>query len=1224
MLSIADAFDYLQSRGLPKHVAAGVVGNLQVESGSGGSLNPDAFNPNDNGKSSFGIAQWRDDRQTALRSFAAAQGKPANDGYLQLDFLLHELQTSEKSAGDAILATSSHDEAASAFDATFERSDGKARNQRIAYAAALMGLSPNFSTNAGPDMVANYGDTSSANVPTPSYISSLDEMNARKAADEAASGRSFAERLGDLGKAAGDAWSDETATSWAMTNLGRNSGAFLEDKSFTLDNKQTFDRLTAGLPSDYHEYFSQAVSMEHAMAIREQALADFQSESRLAGYGWGGAALRLGAAVLDPVAIGATVLTEGAAAPVIYGAKIGRVGRILRAGAAGAAINSGLDTFITASDPTREVTASGVLAAAAIGFGFGALSGSLRHGPSVVDQELAIAMRPLAASEGSQAFRGESTAGAKFVGQMSPQAQLSTAFADAPEPALAGLRIDNVGRAMAAAGDSGLARDVAEGLGENAVGNRGNALSRISVEEKVESTHRSWDAAWKSVLTPNLRKWMKANGKSWWDADAVDEFMENVGRATRRGNLDLELDPHVRAAASKAQSTFAKLLDWGKQMGVKGFDTIKADDTYVTRLWNLKAIDSIGESNATRLIAGAIMDGTRMTARQAKGEVEDILEEEALALAKGLINSVRRQRFGAFEIAQGFSGADTKLLREMLEDGQNLDPKMVDNIVSKFEAKPLDADGKISPARRRINLNEQFEMRLGEGGKVGIADLLDNNIDRLMGSYMRQLFGAGYMEEFLGRYAYVGSDGIKVAPSWAQLRDTVRASLKGDPTGYLDRLDFLHKVAVGRAVDNPSVTKEYLRLLRNFSFTRLMGQSGIAQLPEMGMILAHGGLKATMAQVPMLRRIFKRAADGQLEDGLAREIEAAWGAGTDYLRAIPGVGSDDYGVYNMTTASAKWFRSADFITQRLGQVTTNLSGLRFIDAALKRMNYRVIVQRFADDAKAGKTLSLKRLHSLGLTDEMAGRIQEQLRTHVKRVGASRDVPGGGRVSSINLDAWTDKDAASAFRFAVDRFARRTVQENSRGAMPMFMSSGYVKTIAQFRTFMLGAYTKLLLAGMQQRDAMTFMSFAFTTTLGGLAYVAQTSINTIGVPDRDKLLKERLTTAEIAKAGFQRAGFSSLLPMVTDTALGMAGLDPQFQNGRTTGLSTGAVIGNPTIDLIDTSSRALKNTVRAATDPDYHFSQRNLADWASLAPLKSVMGFRNALAILGADLPEDNK
>lgn len=128
------AVSYLEKKGWTRNQAAGIVGNLQEESGV--NLNTKAVG--DRGASE-GIAQWRGSRQQDFQNFA---NKPIKQASLteQLDFVNYELtQGKETAAGARIRATTTAAEAAAVTDQYYERSNGLARNKRIAKANTLAG-----------------------------------------------------------------------------------------------------------------------------------------------------------------------------------------------------------------------------------------------------------------------------------------------------------------------------------------------------------------------------------------------------------------------------------------------------------------------------------------------------------------------------------------------------------------------------------------------------------------------------------------------------------------------------------------------------------------------------------------------------------------------------------------------------------------------------------------------------------------------------------------------------------------------------------------------------------------------------------------------------------------------------------------------------------------------------------------------------------------------------
>ena len=131
------AVSFFQSKGWTKEQSAGIVANLQAESGV--NLNPKAFNPAGGGKGAAGLAQWRGQRQTNFETFA---GKPLSQATLQeqLAFVDHELKTTEKAAGTKLKATKSAADAAAVVNAYYERSGGSAESKRIGYANNLVGV----------------------------------------------------------------------------------------------------------------------------------------------------------------------------------------------------------------------------------------------------------------------------------------------------------------------------------------------------------------------------------------------------------------------------------------------------------------------------------------------------------------------------------------------------------------------------------------------------------------------------------------------------------------------------------------------------------------------------------------------------------------------------------------------------------------------------------------------------------------------------------------------------------------------------------------------------------------------------------------------------------------------------------------------------------------------------------------------------------------------------
>lgn len=145
--------DYLvKKHGFTPIAAAAVAGHGMQES----AFNLDAVG--DSG-TAYGAFQWRGDRLVNLKRFAAGRGGDWKNLDTQLDFAVHELGTSERTAGQALSSATTLDDAVAAF-MHFERPQGwtlenprggHGYSNRLAYAKGLLGRPGGENYTALPD-----------------------------------------------------------------------------------------------------------------------------------------------------------------------------------------------------------------------------------------------------------------------------------------------------------------------------------------------------------------------------------------------------------------------------------------------------------------------------------------------------------------------------------------------------------------------------------------------------------------------------------------------------------------------------------------------------------------------------------------------------------------------------------------------------------------------------------------------------------------------------------------------------------------------------------------------------------------------------------------------------------------------------------------------------------------------------------------------------------------
>jgi hypothetical protein len=121
--------DGLVERGLPEHVARGFAMNFNDESGFDPGINE--ITPLVEGsRGGYGLYQLTGPRRRQYEAMADRRGMDYSDPDLQLDFLVQELQTTEKRANSRIMETGSAGEAGAAIVNHFLRPSPEHRQSR--------------------------------------------------------------------------------------------------------------------------------------------------------------------------------------------------------------------------------------------------------------------------------------------------------------------------------------------------------------------------------------------------------------------------------------------------------------------------------------------------------------------------------------------------------------------------------------------------------------------------------------------------------------------------------------------------------------------------------------------------------------------------------------------------------------------------------------------------------------------------------------------------------------------------------------------------------------------------------------------------------------------------------------------------------------------------------------------------------------------------------------
>ncbi len=718
-----------------------------------------------------------------------------------------------------------------------------------------------------------------------------------------------------FGRGAWEAMKQEQIIGWAFSEAGRPA----PDVNFRV-TKDMLKQKAADVPTEYLGYLSDSHSGADFDWRLERLKKDIAVEQKLAAMGVTGVGLRLGAAILDPAGWLATM----AAAPIGGAVKVGRVGRILAGGVEGATANLALEGVMSQMKPTWEK--ENLIYAGAGGFLFGAAFGSA--GRNAANTEETNILGKNARELMSSVEMGRSAGAAQNSMARNPirtdiSEYLSKNFADAQDSsALNGWhRWDLTGKLKAS--ENPLVRTLGNLLPEETVGQKkGGATSRALTEDQT-IIQRRFDISWSRAYRSAWADYKERNGLGWAAGVNGQEtaFRQQVTEAIRNTDPLREFDPAIvkmKDEWKKISAAYVKLtqgdhlsLDGTQRAPMKGWEGLSESETYVPRLihWErFRALQSeLGSTGLTKLVSAAV-----------RGRNADIDKVKADKIAKGYIKRLEQVDAGQEQSASRiFSTLDMDEMRMNLEEA-GLDPDDIKFVMNGMEGRDADKAGQARGKSRQL-LNENFSMALPTANgqrEVRIAELFHDDVQHLFESYNRQMSGAIAMsrlrvenpnwrpgeDDIHPRYLI---DGVHSRSDWETVIKQVRAIASSEGATHtmrksvdddVARLQFLYDGITGTPSKfDQSNLASAVRMVRDYNFLRVMGQVGFAQIAEMGMITGSLGLKTAIQSMPSLRTFLRDAKSGALKDADAEALEWISTAGTDTLRGIGHIVTDDFG-----------------------------------------------------------------------------------------------------------------------------------------------------------------------------------------------------------------------------------------------------------------------------------------------------------------------------------------
>lgn len=447
---------------------------------------------------------------------------------------------------------------------------------------------------------------------------------------------------------------------------------------------------------------------------------------------------------------------------------------------------------------------------------------------------------------------------------------------------------------------------------------------------------------------------------------------------------------------------------------------------------------------------------------------------------------------------------------------------------------------------------------------------LNNSAEVVLGRYVRSVAPDVRIYDKYGALDFDKALTPRVRDEVAQLRKAVEA----DPSLSQEQIE-------KRLTDLGKHEERMLELLR-YGWDNLRGLGARSTMPAAGRTLTKAIKAATfstslplvaLAQIPDMGAII-------LKEGIARTFGSALttlykglqGVKTISLKESQSVGQGIENTLNSRTNAIfgiqDMYGSEGRVDRALGKFS-NLSSKLFLLNAMtvgaKAIAAGAVTTRMLTNAidveKAYKVLEAA--NPQGQPADWARQAVEQVmgKSDLRRMAQARINPqdlvrmaaqkqhfvkeGANLVGNVEL--WDDPAAMRAYRLGLASSVANGVITPTAMDAPMWTSSEVGSIVATYKRFMYAAYHKVMVAGLQQRDASMFLGFAAMSALGAISLAARDMGQNGGeLKERTpaQWIRESVDRSGIATAMFEAENWAAMVGLpTTETLVGRAGEKP---------------------------------------------------------------------------------
>lgn len=406
--------------------------------------------------------------------------------------------------------------------------------------------------------------------------------------------------------------------------------------------------------------------------------------------------------------------------------------------------------------------------------------------------------------------------------------------------------------------------------------------------------------------------------------------------------------------------------------------------------------------------------------------------------------------------------------------------EIIDNILGHSDARlpydiPIAARGPLK--ERVLNFIRDEE----------VEQFLVNDIEAVARKYVRTMAPDIAIKERFGDLNIIGKDGIITSKINEEYRNLSNAAKTEKEKAFLEKRrkgDIRDVEAVVNQLrgtygmaDNPdSLIVRGARVVKQVNFLSKLGGMTASAFSDIGRpVMAHGlmrtfgdGIIPLITNLKAVKLSAKEAKEASVGLDMVlntramsmAELNDPYVKGTKFEKGLDSLAN----TFGKVTLMAPWNAS-------MKQFTSVITQGRIVKSVAQTVEGKIS----ANDARY--------LNMIGIDTKMAKSIAKELVKH------GSDVDG---VVIANAKNWTDLAAQRTFRAALRKEADRIIVTSGHGDLPLLLKSTEAgKIIGQFRSFSLAATNKILISGLQEKDAMAINGWVLSIGLGMLSYAFKT-------------------------------------------------------------------------------------------------------------------------------------